>query len=90
MSWESIQALEQISNSSPDTICQTGLKLVALWGPDHAAEIVQRHEGELFRRLSSLREMWCRRLGMDVEAFLRGSDSESCCTPYSALSLVPH
>lgn len=68
----------------------TGLKLVALWGPDHAAEIVQRHEGELFRRLSSLREMWCRRLGMDVEAFLRGSDSESCCTPYSALSLVPH
>eukprot|EP00439_Symbiodinium_sp_Y106_P077181 s609_g16.t1 len=25
-------------------------KLVALWGPGHAEEIVQRHEGELFRR----------------------------------------
>lgn len=28
----------------------TGHKLVALWGPGHAEEIVQRHEGELFRR----------------------------------------
>ncbi|CAE7193090.1 spoVK [Symbiodinium sp. CCMP2592] len=28
----------------------TGQKLVALWGPGDAEEIVQRHEGELFRR----------------------------------------
>ncbi|CAE7942894.1 spoVK, partial [Symbiodinium necroappetens] len=35
----------------------TGLKLVALWGPDHAAEIVQRHEGELFRRPLSPEQM---------------------------------
>ena len=47
---------------------------MALWGPGHAEEIVQRHEGELFRRLSSVREMRCR-LGMDAEAWLRGSDA---------------